>query len=264
MWYVETYEDEVWRSGDCVRWVRVEVPIKPEGDFCVVGEALILWSVDRQRYAYTFDGNGWKTKEVKYGGTISSKRIIRYGGKWLLAVREGEDCTGVKGRGVFKRKVKLRSDKTRFYETGDLAGEWVEIEKMRTEDGWYIIPGDIAESDGKLYAQELTDIAYWKPLKKVEPDPKNVCLSEIESGWRSASLCAKDVQQMVRFGDYGCNVNWGGEWMRLTSDGVTYGKLYLGEHSWKFALGEDTILKVCDCKVNPCMRLGRLVPVEST
>ena len=52
--------------------------------------------------------------------------------------------------------------------------------------------------------------------------------------------------------------------MRLTGDGVTYGKLYLGEHTWKFALGEDTILKVCDRKENPCMRLGRLVPVEST
>lgn len=263
MWYVETYEDEVWRSGDCVRWERVEVPIKSVGDLCVVGEALILWSGDRQRYAYTFDGNGWNTAEVKCGGAISSKRIIRFGGKWLLAVRECEDCTGVKGRGVFKRKVKLRSDKTRFYVTDDLAGGWSEIEKMRTEDGWYILPDDIAVSDGKLYAQEITDITYWKPLKKVEPEPRNVYISEVESGWRSTSLCAQDVQKMVRFGDYGCKVNLSGEWMRLTSDGVTYRKLYLGECTWRFALSEDAILKVYDRKENACVRLGRLAPVEA-
>ena len=259
-----TYEEGLWRSGDCVSWERVEVPIKPDGDLCVVGDALILWGGEKKQYAYTFDGNGWKTAEVKYGDWISQKRIIRFGGKWVLAVMQEEDCTGVKGRGIFKRKVKVRSGKTRFYQTENLAGNWSEVEKMRTEDGWRITPGGIVQSDGKLYAQEFADSTYWQLLKKVAPDPKNVCLSEIDTGWHSSSQGTSNAEEMVRFGDYGCNVGWGGEWMRLTSDGITYGKLYLGEHSWKFALGEDTILKVYDSKENPHMRLGRLAPVEST
>ena len=58
-------------------------------------------------------------------------------------------------------------------------------------------------------------------------------------------------------------MDWCGEWMRLTNDGITYGKLYLGERAMRFALGEDTILKVYDRMENPYMRLGRLVPVET-
>ena len=262
-WYVWTYEGDAWRSADCVGWERVEVPIKPEGDLCVVGEALILWSGDHQQYAYTFDGSGWKTTEVKWGEWISQRRIIRFGGKWLLAVMQDEDCTGVKGRGILKRKVKVRSGKTRFYQTDDLAGNWSEVEKMRTEDGWHITPKDIVQSGGKLYVQEFSDIIYWQPLKKADPDPRNVYLSEFDSGWRSTSQCARDVEEMVRFGDYGCKVDWSGSWMRLTSDGITYGKLYLGERTWRFALGEDTILKIYDRKENPYMRLGRLAQVEA-
>ena len=262
-WYAVTYEEGIWRSGDCVSWECVEVPIKPDGDLGVVGEALILWGREKNQYAYTFDGNGWKTAEVKYGDWISQKRIVRFGGKWVLAVMQDEDCAGVKGRGVFKRKVKVRSGKTRFYQTDDLAGNWSEIEKMCTEDGWHITPGDIVQSGGKLYARKFADITYWQPLKKVAPDPKNVYLSEIESGWYSSSFGVSNLEEVVRFGDYGCKVDWSGEWMRLTNDGITYGKLYLGERAMRFALGEDTILKVYDRKENPYMRLGRLVPVET-
>lgn len=260
-WYVMDQDGDVWKSADGEHWQKVEMPIKVKRDFDVTDEALIAWGDERTQYAFTLDGEKWEVGENHIGGLLTQKRIVRFADKWLLCISQDEPCEGVKGRGIFKRKVKIKCDKSRVYTSDTLSGGWSEEEKMRSEDGYYVIPKDIVVRNGVMYTRKRSSLLYWSELKKEAPEWQKVKAVNL-NGWFGSDLSDENFAGEVRFGEFGCKLNLSATWGELTTNGIDYTKLFIGNHSWNFAVKGDRILKICDGKDDPRICVGRLAVVK--
>ena len=208
-WYL--ISKGLWCSKDCMQWEKVE---KFAGDNCdkliVTNNTLLAWaSYGDGKYFFSEDGFNWNT------GTISCKgwrmNIFHFADKWWISSNISHEYSYTEKGWLWDSERKGNGEKTVFFESDSLSGEWKESKKFSLSDGQIISEGSLLAANDKLLAIRSWDYSYHndKHLPYCA-----VFLYSAEDGWYKAS-CS---HELTRWG-YEPDPHMEGVFLQ-TSDGI--------------------------------------------
>ena len=264
-WYISVSKagspGAIFESVDGASWIKTSIPsifeVNADINITVAGQKLILWYWGAQKFCFSDDGADWCVGEFPATKTYYyAKGIFFHEDKWFVQTCEEFQYSYVEKGIIFDSTETSTSERSVFYTSTELSGNWEKVSGLRLSEGVTVQNGVVFPMERGLLATSALSNAY-ASNKHIPQREDEFIFAFGKMEWRTA-----DIQyEKPSFGSQGNSDN-SGRFMACDSGFVFAG----GSPSGIYHSEDGTSwTKVYDGSVwSPtCLRIGNLLGFAS-
>lgn len=264
-WYISVSKDgspgAIFESVDGASWIKTSIPaifeVNADISITVAGQKLILCHWGAQKFCFSDDGADWCVGEFPATKTYYyAKGIFFHEDKWFVQTCEEFQYSYVEKGIIFDSTKTSTSERSVFYSSTELSGNWEKVPGLRLNEGVAVQNGVVFPMERGLLATSALSNTY-ASNKHIPQREDEFIFAFGKMEWRTA-----DIQyEKPSFGSQGISDN-SGRFMACDSGFVFAG----GSPSGIYHSEDGTSwTKVYDGSVwSPtCLRIGNLLGFAS-